>query len=259
MKNLKLKRILIILLILRGLGINAYGQVQPAANGKSVFITGITYDSKTHEPLPNAIFKVNNKFSFATNETGRFSFTGSPSDTIVFTYMGYQPSMLVIPDSLKTEEYVMGVFMNEQAIKLNEIIILPRMASTSIMINQVKTDQQTMNIAQNNVDKAVVEGLTRAPKVYDAQMNAKKTFQTNQMRAEYKGMLVTPENSVGLSTQSFKTNSIIYGSPIITLHKAAKEMITNNESAILLQHFEAVKRQTLQPEILSDTISDPSK
>lgn len=259
MKKLKLKRILIILLILRSLDGIAYGQDHPASNGKSIFITGITYDSKTHEPLPNAIFKVNNKLSFATNEAGRFSFTGSPSDTIVFTYMGYQPSMLVIPDSLKTEEYVMGIFMNEQAIKLNEIIILPRMGSTSIMINQVKTDQQTMNIAQNNVDKAVVEGLTRTPKVYDAQMNAKKTFRTNQMRAEYKGMLVTPENSVGLSTQSFKTNNIIYGSPIITLHRAAKEMITNSESAILLQHFEAVKGLMLQSELLSDTIITTNK
>jgi hypothetical protein len=246
-------------LILRNLGGNAYGQDHPNSNEKSVFITGITYDSKTHEPLPNTIFKVNNKFSLATNESGRFSFTGFPSDTIVFTYMGYQPSMLVIPDSLKSEEYVMGIFMNEQAIKLNEIIILPRMASTSIMINQVKTDQQTMNIAQSNVDKAVVEGLTRAPKVYDAEMNAKKTFRTNQMRAEYRGMHVTPENSVGLSTQSFKTNNIIYGSPIITLHRAAKEMITNSESVILLKHFEVVKRITIQSGILSDTISTPNK
>jgi len=259
MKNLKFKRILILLLILRSLGGNAYGQDYLKSSGKSVFITGITYDSKTHEPLPNAIFKVNNKISFATNESGRFSFSGSPRDTIVFTYMGYQPSMLVIPDSLKTEEYVMGIFMNEQSIKLNEIIILPRMASTSIMINQVKTDQQTMNIAQNNVDKAVVEGLTRAPKVYDAQMNAKKTFRTNQMRAEYKGMLVTPENSVGLSTQNFKTNNIIYGSPIITLHRAAKEMITNSESIILIKHFEAVKGIMFQPGVFQDSIITPNK
>jgi hypothetical protein len=259
MKNLELKRILILFLILRSLSGNTFGQDYPKSSGKSVFITGITYDSKTHEPLPNTIFKVNNKFSFATNESGRFSFSGSPRDTIVFTYMGYQPSMLVIPDSLKSEEYVMGIFMNEQAIKLNEIIILPRMASTSIMINQVKTDQQTMNIAQNNVDKAVVEGLTRAPKVYDAQMNAKKTFRTNQMRAEYKGMLVTPENSVGLSTQSFKTNNIIYGSPIITLHRAAKEMITNSESIILVKHFEAVKGLMFQPGVFQDSIITPNK
>ena len=259
MKNLKLKRILIILLILRSLDGSAYGQDHPASIGKSVFITGITYDSKTHEPLPNTIFKINNKFSFATNEAGRFSFSGFPRDTIVFTYMGYQTSMLVIPDSLKSEEYVMGIFMNEQAIKLNEVIILPRVASTSIMINQVKTDQQTMNIAQSNVDRAVVEGLTRAPKVYDAQMNAKKTFRTNQMRAEYKGMLVTPENSVGLSTQSFKTNSIIYGSPIITFHRAAKEMITNSESAILLQHFDAEKRLMVQPGIFQDSIITSNK
>jgi hypothetical protein len=79
------------------------------------------------------------------------------------------------------------------------------------------------------------------------------------MRAEYKGMLVTPENSVGLSTQSFKTNNIIYGSPIITLHRAAKEMVTNSESIILIKHFEAVKDLMFQPEVSQDSIITPNK
>jgi len=257
MKNLYLMRVIIILLILNGLGRYAVGQDTFKKNVKSVFITGITYDSQTHEPLSNANFKVNNKIGFTTNETGRFSFFGSPRDTIEFTFMGYQPSKLIIPDSLKSEEYVMGVFMHQQAIKLAEIIILPRVATTSMIINPVKTDQQTMNIAQNNVDKAVVEGLTRSPKVYDADMNAKKTMRTNQMRAEYKGMLVTPENSVGLSTQNYRTYNIIYGSPIITPHSDAREMITNSESAQLLKHFDAVKSFMLQREIKTDTIVTP--
>jgi len=71
---------------------------------------------------------------------------------------------------------------------------------------------------------------------------------------EYKGMLVSPENSFGLSTQSYRTYNIIYGSPISTPHKVAKEMVSNSESAILLEHFEAVNRLMLQPEIPVDTI-----
>ena len=254
MKSLNLKRIILMLLVLSSLEVVSFGQGIPNKNPKSVFITGITYDSKTHEPLSNANFKVNNKNIFTTNELGRFSFFGSPSDTILFTYMGYQPTKLVVPDTLKSEEYVVGIFMYEQPIKLAEIIILPRAPETSIMITSVKTDQKTMDIAQSHVNDAVVKGLTQPVKVYDADMNARKTMHNNQTRMEYKGMLVSPENSFGLSTQSYRTYNIIYGSPISTPHKVAKEMVSNSESAILLEHFEAVNRLMLQPEIPADTI-----
>ena len=62
------------------------------------------------------------------------------------------------------------------------------------------------------------------------------------MRAEYKGMLVSPENSVGISSQNYRTNSLIFGSPILSRGRMAKEMITSSESAILLGHFEALKK-----------------
>jgi len=254
MKSRNLKRIVLILLVLSSLKVVSLGQDISNKSAKSVFITGITYDSKTREPLSNANFKVNNKNIFTTNELGRFSFFGSPSDTILFTYMGYQPTKLVVPDTLKSEEYVVGIFMYEQPIKLAEIIILPRAPETSIMITPVKTDQKTMDIAQSHVNDAVVKGLTQQVKVYDADMNARKTMQNNQTRMEYKGMLVSPENSFGLSTQSYRTYNIIYGSPISTPHKVAKEMVSNSESAILLEHFEAVNRLMLQPEIPVDTI-----
>jgi hypothetical protein len=256
MKTLKLKLIILIALIFGNLGINVMGQIIPGKKIKSVFITGIAFDSKTKEPLSNAYFSINQKKSFATNESGRFSFFGFPNDTIVFSYLGYQPTSLVVPDTLKSEEYVMGVFMREQAVKLAEIIILRRIKSSSIMITPVQTDQKTMDIAQNHADKAAVEGLTRAPRVYDADMNARKTMRTNQMRSEYKGMLVTPENAIGLSTQNYKTFNVIYGSPIITPGKVAREMITNNESSLLLKHFEDSKIAVNQPETVTDTISN---
>ena len=254
MKSLNLKRAILNLLLLSSLGAVSFGQDISQKLGKSVFITGITYDSNTREPLSNTNFKVNNKNIFTTNELGRFSFFGSPSDTILFTYMGYQPTKLIVPDTLKSEEYVVGIFMYEQPIKLAEIIILPRAPETSIMITPVKTDQRTMDIAQGHVNDAVVKGLTQPVKVYDADMNARKTMRNNQTRMEYKGMLVSPENSVGLSTQSYRTYSMIYGSPISMPHKIAKEMITNNESTILLQHFEAINRIIKEPATASDTI-----
>lgn len=137
--------------------------------------------------------------------------------------------------------------MHEQPVKLAEIIILSRLTPTSIIITPVPNDQKTIDIAQSNVDKAAVEGLTKAPKVYDADMNAKKTLRTNQMRTENKGMLVTPENAVGLSTLSYQTYNIIFGSPITTPNKVAREIVTNSEIEILLRNFRARKRAMPPP------------
>jgi hypothetical protein len=253
MKSFNFGRIVLTLLMLISLGFYTKGQNITSKSTKPVFITGVTFDSKTHEPLSNANFKVNSKNTFTTNEFGRFSFFGLPNDTIVFTYLGYQPSRLVVPDTLKSEEYVMGVFMYEQAIKLAEIVILPRVPATSIIITPVKTDQKTMDIAQGHANDAAVIGLTQPTKTYDADLNTKKAIQSNQMRTEYKGMLVSPENSFGISTQSYRNNSIIYGSPITTPHRIAKEMVTNNESAILLEHFEAINRIIPRAEVASDS------
>lgn len=253
MKNLHIKWVIIFLLALHSLCDKAQGQDIPKKSVKSVFITGVIYDSKTLETLSNTSLKVNEKSSYATDESGRFSFFGSPHDTVVFTYIGYQPITLIVPDTLKSQEYVMGVFMQQQTVKLPVIIILPRIAPTSMIITQVQIDQKTMDIAQNHVDKAVFEGLTKATKVYDADMNAKKTMRTNQMRSENKGMLVTPENGVGLSRQNYQTYNIIYGSPVTTPNRIAKEVITHTESEILQQNYDAIKRSWLKQEAAVDT------
>lgn len=257
MKSINLMRFILIALILSGLWINLRSQDITAKKNRPVFITGMAFDSKTKEPLSSASFTINHKNRFATNETGRFSFYGFPNDTVVFNYLGYQPSVLIVPDTLKSEEYVMGVFMREQAVKLAEIIILRRINPSSMIITPVQSDQRTMNIAQNNVDKAVVEGLTRMPKEYDADMNARKTMRTNQMRSEYNGMLVTPENAVGLSTQSYRTYNVLYGSPIVSPAKASGEMISSNESWLLLKHFEAFQKLTVQPQSTTDSLTSP--
>jgi hypothetical protein len=253
MNILILKRIVLIVFISAILKFNTSGQDTPERSAKPIYITGITYDGKTLEPLSNANFRINNKSGFGTNESGCFSFYGFPGDTVVFTYIGYQPAKLIVPDTLRSEEYVMGVFMREQRVRLAEVIILRRIAPSSIVVTPVQTDQKTMNIAQNNVDKATIEAITRAPKFYDADMNARKTMRTNQMRIENKGMLVTPENAVGMSTQSYKTFSIIYGSPVIASGKVDKEIITPMEGGLLLEHFDAVKRLMAQPETAADT------
>ena len=260
MKTTNLLRTLILLLLFNGFGEVSISQNIRNKNIGSVFITGITYDSKTLDILSNTNITLNNKAGYVTNENGRFSFYGSPGDSVEFSYIGYLTTKLVIPDTLKSSEYVVGIFMHEQTVKLAEIIILPRVMFSSMIVKPVATDQATMNLAQSHVDKAVVEGLTRSTKVYDAEMNAKKTMQHNQMQTEYKGMLVSPETTVGLSSQSFRINSIIFGSPITTPRRIAREVVTNRESELLIENFEALKREAFIQSIANpDSINKRNK
>ena len=254
MKNFNFSRLLLIILILKSLGYQSWGQDNMNKIIKPIYITGITYDSKSLEPLSNASFSLNRNKWFSSDESGRFSLFGNPLDTLVFTYLGYQPSLIIIPDTLKSQEYVMGVFMQQVSVKLAEVIIMRRVAFSSFIINSVPSEEDAANIAQHNVDKAVVEGLTKMPKEYDAEMNAKKTMRTNQMRMEYKGMLVTPENSAGISTQGYRTYRILYGMPITTPNKIVHEIINNAENEQLIRQYRVFTRLLPNPRTESDTI-----
>jgi hypothetical protein len=225
--------------------------------GKSIFITGVTFDGTTKEPLALANFSINRAKFSSTSESGRFSFYAFSRDTIEFTYLGYQPCQVIIPDSLSSDEYVMGVFMHEKSTQLAEIIIVKRQNSSSMIIKPVQSDQRATVLAQNNVDKAVIEGLTKSPQVYDAEMNARKMMKINQLRSEWKGMLVTPENSLGISTLGYKTFNVIYDGPIIYTDKTTKELISNSESTLLLSYFDTLIKQ--KPNLLIIPENSPLK
>jgi len=218
----------------------AGGQNVANSKGKSIFITGVTFDGTTKEPLAGANFSINHTKFSSTSETGRFSFYALSHDTIEFTYLGYQTSQVIIPDSLSSDEYVMGVFMHEKSTQLAEIIIVKRQSTSSMIVKSVQSGERATALAQNNVDKAVIEGLTKVPQVYDAEMNARSMMKVNQMRSEWKGMLVTPENSVGISTIGYKTFNVIYDGPIIYTDKSTKELVSNKESTLLLSYFDAL-------------------
>jgi len=242
-----MKRLIVIFLILSISGVNIKGQDNLEKSSRVLFITGITYDGNTLKSLPHTNFMVNSQGTYATDESGRFSFFGATGDTLVFTYMGYKPTKVIVPDTLRSKEYVMGVFMQEQAINLAEVIILSRLSPASIMISPVANDQKTLDIAQGNVDRAVLEGLTSSPKVFDADMNVKQTLRTNQLRTENKGMLVTPENSVGLSTIYYQTNNVFYGTPILIPNKFGREIVSVSEIETLLRTFKSRKRVLTLP------------
>ncbi len=257
MKNYNSCLFMQLALILIFLAASVCGQNRSVQKNKLIFITGVTFDGTTKEPLALASFSINHAKFSSTTDTGRFAFYALSHDTIEFTYLGYQPSQVIIPDSLSSDEYVMGVFMHEKSTQLAEIIIVKRQSTSSMIVKSVQSGERATALAQNNVDKAVIEGLTKAPQVYDAEMNARSMMKINQMRSEWKGMLVTPENSVGISTIGYKTFNVIYDGPIIYTDQSTKELVSNKESTLLLSYYNALIK--LKPKQLQKLETIPAK
>ena len=218
----------------------AVGQLSSPKKNK-IFITGAVYDSETKEPLTNAHFSIQKSENYSTQTSGKFSLFGAPGDTISYNYLGYKELRVIIPDTLKEVEYLMGVFMPKDTFLIPEIIIFPRVENYPSIVSDVKVDERMINQAQKNVNKGVYQGLTQPVNKYDADMNAKKTMRDYEMKAQYKGLLVTPENSAGISTANYQTHYLQFGSPLIKAKKITNEMIRQNEIELLLVNHEIMK------------------
>jgi len=222
------------------LGSTVFGQTDPPKREK-IFITGAVYDSETKAPLTNARFGFRKAESFVTQANGRFSLFGLPGDTITYKYLGYKDMHIIIPDTLKSPEYLMGVFMPKDTILIPEIIIFSRTDVYPSVVTDVKMDDKMYNQAQKNVNKAVFQGLTQPVKNYDAEMNGKKTLRGYEMKAQNNGLLVTQENSVGVSTLNYQTQYLQFGMPAVRERKITNEMVRQIEIDMILANHE-IKR-----------------
>ena len=64
------------------------------------------------------------------------------------------------------------------------------------------------------------------------------------MVAQNKGLLVTPENSVGISTSNYRTHYLQFGTPLIKAKKLSNEMVRQNEIELILANHEIMKIDT---------------
>ena len=134
--------------------------------------------------------------------------------------------------------------MPKDTILIPEVVIFPRIDTYPSIITKISDDPQMVNQAQKNVDKATLQGLTQPVKNYDAEMNAKKTLRGYEMKAQYKGLLVTPENSFGFTTGNYRTNYLQFGSPLVRKKKITNEMINQSEIDLILASHEIMRIDT---------------
>ncbi len=79
-----------------------------------------------HRPLASVNIVILNRARGTTaDRRGLFSFVVQPSDTILFSYLGYKPTIHIIPDSLGTDQYPSDIFMVSDTFQLSEVKIFP--------------------------------------------------------------------------------------------------------------------------------------
>ncbi len=164
----------------------------------SIFFTGAVMDQKELAPLPFSHFRVNDKRAGTTNSFGRFSFWVNSGDTIQYTYVGYHDVKIIVSDSLKQDSYLFGVFMSQDTIALQEVLILPRFGDFREAFINAKVNSPEYVRAKNNINSATYEALTKAPEKMDAKANTDLLIKNHVVMNEHH-VMVPPDMIVGVS------------------------------------------------------------
>jgi len=79
-----------------------------------------------HRPLGHVNIVIINRGRGTTADSrGMFSFVVQPNDTVLFSHIGFKPTLHVIPDSLQTDQYPSDIFMVSDTFRLAEVKIYP--------------------------------------------------------------------------------------------------------------------------------------
>ncbi|MGL5682428.1 MAG: carboxypeptidase-like regulatory domain-containing protein [Marinifilaceae bacterium] len=148
----------------------------------SVSLIGVIFDKETLSPLSQVSCYYGEQV-VASDNKGRFYLRVHKHDTISFTHIGYSKSQYIIPDSLRNNEYTIGIFLSQDTILLAEVVVMER---------YLPKNSELLQNARNNM-----RGVTYSaffPKEMDANMNQRMGIEQFATSIEMKGHV-----KVGLS------------------------------------------------------------
>lgn len=215
---------LLVLLIFLCLG--SRGQ---STNDRNVFLTGVICDRDSVQPLPEAVYRLG-KSVRGVDAQGRFSVRVEVGDTLYFSHVGFESVEVVISDTLKKDDYLLGIFMVRDTIELAEVMVLPR-----FFMEEFKMDANLMN-ARNNMNQAVYAA-SRPVKEMDREMNQKMVINDFARRVEMKGMV---DVKLGIGT-----NTLAALQGLMRARRVADKgkMIRTEEIDLLKKNFYVEKRE----------------
>ena len=128
-------------------------------------------DSDSLKPIINVYYSLNGRLEGISDSEGRFSIYARIGDTLSFSHIGYRTKIFNVSDSLQLDNYLVGIFMTRDTIRLQEIVIFPRLGNLRQEMTSIGNRGDFQNvIAKQNLDIATYQGLKSAPDLSDPEI-----------------------------------------------------------------------------------------
>ena len=134
-------------------------------------LSGVVMDSDSLKPIINVYYSLNGKLRGISDSGGKFSIYARIGDTLSFSHIGYRTKMLNVSDSLQLDSYLVGIFMTQDTIRLQEVVIFPRLGNLRQEMTSFRGNGDFQrDIAKQNLDIATYQGLTSTPDLTDPEI-----------------------------------------------------------------------------------------
>ncbi|MCF8390365.1 MAG: carboxypeptidase-like regulatory domain-containing protein [Bacteroidales bacterium] len=118
-----------------------------------------------------------------SNQKGMFSFIVNPSDSILFSAVGYKNTLVVIPNKIEGQHYPRDVYMLNDTIQLAEVKIFPWKSYAEFKVAFINLELPDDDIQRANKNIALIKAQLNMDFEPDANLSYR-----NAMRQEYQNM-----------------------------------------------------------------------
>lgn len=134
-----------------------------------------------YEPVQNVhIINIHNRTGTTSNQKGMFSFIVHPSDSILFTAVGYKHTLVVIPAYQEEKHYPRDVYLLNDTIRIAEVKVFPWKS-----YDEFKVAFINLELPDTDVERAYKNiALIKAQLNMDFEPDANLSFE-NTMRQQY--------------------------------------------------------------------------
>ena len=194
---------------------------------ESVVFAGVVFDTQDSQTLPNVTCRYGEGKATISDQMGCFVLKIGRKDTVRFTFVGYKPCTVVMPDTLLEDRYMMGVFLSPDTLQLSEALILRRWG---------EVQRQNLINARNNMTGILKQAY--APVDYmDADMNQRMMLNEYARSVEMKGHV---DVGIGVGTQSVDAYKMLRMRRRV---KNQKEWLNPNEIDLLKKIYYLKKKE----------------
>jgi hypothetical protein len=139
-----------------------------AQQASPILFHGLVLDAESRQPLNGAHYMITGRSAGAADDRGMVSFYARHRDTVRFSCVGYKDFNMIIGDTLRAQQYVLGIYLTGDTLMIPAVVVIPRLVNVraEIMADKPGADDATVNAA-NNLKISTYQGLTAATRLDD--------------------------------------------------------------------------------------------